>query len=96
MNNLVQLKTCYSVMMIDENDREWAVSIHDTEAEAEARADLENVKDCRDCEYYVARVTYTEDPSMPLLGESEEYEIPSANVPLTDEEWCDQFGPDED
>lgn len=100
MNSVTTIGVCFAVMMRDIiTGDEHACSIHDTEAEANGRRDARNVVGLADTEFYVSRVTYTDDPSMPPLGESveidPEYEMSAADVQLTDQQWRDEFGDDE-
>jgi hypothetical protein len=76
MNSVTTISVCFAVMMLDTvTGNEHACSIHDTEALANERRDARNVVGLADTEFYVARVTYTDDPSMPSLGESTELGI---------------------
>jgi len=92
MNSITTIGVCFCVFMKDTvTGAEHACSIHDLESEANDRAKARNVVGLADTEFFVGRITYTEDPSMPLLGESEEldpeYEMSEADIPMSDEDW---------
>ena len=73
MNSVTTIGVCFAVMMLDKvTGIEYACSIHDTKELADERVKARSKVELADVAYYVARVTYTDDPSMPPLGESRE------------------------
>jgi len=73
MDNVTTIGVCFCVFMKDTaTGAEHACSIHDLESEANDRAKARNAVGLVDTEFFVGRITYTDDPSMPSLEESEE------------------------
>ena len=73
MDNVITIGVCFCVFMKDTaTGAEHACSIHDLESEANDRAKARNAVGLVDTEFFVGRITYTDDPSMPSLEESEE------------------------